>query len=132
MQTTAEITLKIELLKSGLSRRDLATRTGFCKRTIDNLLAGTNRSAVGRGKVEAVVGQVWTGDDAWRRRQRLRAILGQDPMTLTLPQIREKARALRVHGHWMVKRREDLLSLIELSVARVRNEEPDTPAKGAV
>jgi transcriptional regulator with XRE-family HTH domain len=87
-KTIASPFLRAELLRRGLTRRDVAEGTGYTVETVSNIICGNNRSRGERLKLEIFLNlPLWSSRDELDAQRKILSFYGALPLLLTLREL---------------------------------------------
>jgi hypothetical protein len=86
---------RIELLKRGMTSRELAGQIGMKPESFFQAAARGLRNRKLRARIESALNvEIWATKADFKRRQQARAVIGADPEVLSRPQLKEWAAKL--------------------------------------
>jgi hypothetical protein len=110
----ARIALRIALLKREMTYAQLGKKIGLSAAMVEFAVRGRTGCGRARRLIELELAErFWTQEDDYRRFEKLRGILGFDPVIGTHAQLEAFARTHRVPGKLSNRTKAELLSMIE-------------------
>ena len=107
-------TLRIEMIRRGLSVDGLAALSGISVESMANQLAGNFPSRRMRLVVEKVLNMpMWSGADEFNSRLEFERSAGRDLILLTVPEMKCWAKELKIPRRYKATSRSSLISLLQ-------------------
>jgi len=112
MKTKETKALTKAMLHAGISRSELARRTGFKLSSINTFLSGYEQGRLTKLKIETVLGPIWSTQEKFDYRRRFAKAFGIDPYLAGIREVRRRASRLKIKGFTMYPHKRSLIKFI--------------------